>query len=112
LTGERLGGEPVPEANIRKLLKRLEGEQDRKARFRTVIALILNGTEYLFEGIVEGEILEQKKGNRGFGYDPVFLPEGYDLSFAEMSLAEKNSISHRARAVLKLVDFLKNYQAL
>jgi XTP/dITP diphosphohydrolase len=91
------------ENNIRKVLSELERETDRKARFRTVISLIRNGLEVQFEGI----ILHDKRGKDGFGYDPVFLPDGYNLSFAEMSLDEKNKISHRARAIHKLIDHLK-----
>ncbi len=111
MSGERLPGEQVPHANIRKLLRKLTGRSDRRARFRTVIALVTDGKEYTFDGIVEGSILEKKRGRGGFGYDPVFLPDGYTETFAEMSLEGKNKISHRARAVLKLVQFLKNYDA-
>lgn len=103
------GEEKNSAANIRKLLKELEGLNDRKARFRTVIALIIDEKEMLFEGIVEGRILEKPKGKDGFGYDPVFSPNEANLSFAEMPLAEKNLISHRARALKKLTDFLSNY---
>ena len=92
--------------NITKLLGEMEGAENRLARFRTVIALILDGSEYLFEGTVEGEITRERRGNGGFGYDPVFLAEGYDLTFAEIPLAEKNKISHRARAMRKLLEFL------
>ncbi len=94
--------------NIDLLLKEMEGSQDRKARFRTVIVLILDGKEHLFEGIVNGKIAKNRSGNKGFGYDPVFIPEGADRSFAEMSLAEKNLVSHRARAIRKLSDFLES----
>jgi len=93
-------------ANIDKLLAALAGEGDRKARFRTVIALIFQGAEYLFEGVAEGEIIEERRGTEGFGYDPVFLPKGYDRTFAEMDLSTKNQISHRSVAFLKLMDFL------
>lgn len=92
--------------NIDKLLSRMEGVSDRRARFRTVIALILDNREFLFEGTVEGEILSVRRGTGGFGYDPVFRAEGYDLTFAEIPLSEKNSISHRARAMRKLLEFL------
>ncbi len=95
------------EANIDKVLKELAGIKNRKARFRTVIALILDGSVHYFEGIVNGEIITERKGIKGFGYDPVFLPDGYDKTFAEMPLDEKNKISHRARAANKLVGFLK-----
>ncbi len=96
-----------PQANLKKLMQELEGQKDRRARFRTVIALLLDGREYFFEGIVEGHILPEARGLGGFGYDPVFLPEGHSLSFAEMPLAEKNAISHRYRALQKMKDFLK-----
>jgi len=95
------------EANIDKVLEELSAVANRNARFRTVIALILDGSVHYFEGIVNGKIITERKGIKGFGYDPVFLPDGYNLTFAEMPLAEKNKISHRALAVGKLVDFLK-----
>jgi len=105
----RYAGEDCnPENNIRKVLNELVEKTDRKARFRTVISLIRKGIEIQFEGTVEGFILHEKRGKEGFGYDPVFLPEGYDLSFAEMPLEEKNKISHRARAIRKLIDHLKH----
>jgi XTP/dITP diphosphohydrolase len=105
----RYAGEDCnPENNIRKVLAELEGKTNRRARFRTVIALIRNGIEEQFEGSVEGVILYEKRGKEGFGYDPVFLPDGYDLSFAEMPLEEKNKISHRALATRKLTDHLKH----
>jgi len=97
----------VTEGNIRKLLLKLDGVEERRAQFRTVIALIIGGSEYHFEGVIEGEISKEPSGSMGFGYDPVFIPEGYSLSFAEMTLIEKNRISHRARAVQKLAQFLK-----
>ena len=120
---DALGGEPGvhsaryaegtdhdSEANMRKLLLKLGNNNNRSARFRTVIALLLeeNGKwrEEIFDGIVEGHIAREKKGNEGFGYDPIFVPDGYDLSFAELGMEVKNSISHRARAVRKLADFL------
>lgn len=93
-------------ANIKLLLSNLQGQQNRKARFRTVIALILEGKEYLFEGIVEGTIALTPKGNGGFGYDPLFVPNGYSESFAQMTEEQKNSMSHRGRATQKLVEFL------
>ena len=93
-------------ANIRKLLSELQGADNRKARFRTVISLILNETEYQFEGIVNGEIIRLEKGTAGFGYDPVFIPEGYSETFAELGEDIKNQISHRARAIRKMADFL------
>lgn len=98
----------VAAGNIRKVLEMLAGKKDRSARFRTVIALILNDEVCYFEGIVEGAILTEPRGIDGFGYDPIFQPAGYDQSFAEMELDEKNRISHRARAVQKLFDHLIN----
>lgn len=95
------------EGNIRKLLMEMEGKEDRNARFRTVIALVLGGKEYQFEGVVEGWITENASGAKGFGYDPVFRPHGHELTFAEMDLARKNKISHRAKAVKQLVQMLK-----
>lgn len=92
--------------NIDKLLREMESASERSARFRTVIALILDGKEYLFEGIVEGEIIRERKGTGGFGYDPVFIATGYDMTFAEIPLEEKNRISHRARAMKQLLAFL------
>jgi len=94
------------DANMEKLLHELSGQTNRKAQFRTVIALILDGKEYLFEGVVTGQILEKKQGVEGFGYDPIFQPDGYDKSFAQLSMTEKNTISHRGRAVEKLTAFL------
>ena len=94
------------ESNMRKVLKELEESTSRKAQFKTVIALILDGKEYFFEGAIKGDILKEKTGNDGFGYDPIFRPIGYKESFAEMSIAQKNEISHRGLAVKKLVKFL------
>ena len=96
-----------PDANMEKLLNELSGQTNRKARFRTVIALILDDKEYLFEGTINGQILGKRQGNEGFGYDPIFLPDGYEKSFAQLLMAEKNAISHRGRAVEKLLAFLK-----
>ncbi|MBR5803667.1 MAG: non-canonical purine NTP diphosphatase [Bacteroidaceae bacterium] len=96
------------EANMQKLLTELKGKSDRRAQFRTVIALIKEGKEYLFDGIVTGTILEEREEGEGFGYDPIFRPDGYDHSFAHLGDEVKNRISHRARAVEKLVEFLKN----
>ena len=113
-----LGGEPGvrsaryageghdSEANMRKVLAKMEGVDDRRARFRSVIALILDGEEHLFEGEVRGEILREKHGAEGFGYDPIFRPEGFAESFAEMSLDAKNAISHRGQATRALIRFL------
>jgi len=94
------------EANMDKVLEKLAGNDNRRARFRTVISLIWNGEEYFFEGVVPGSIRTQRSGSAGFGYDPIFQPDGYDITFAEMSMAEKNSISHRGRAVDELIAFL------
>ena len=116
---DALGGEPGvrsaryatdghdDEANKRLLLERLQGVENRAAQFRTAVALILGGKEYLFEGIVRGEIALEQHGEGGFGYDPLFFPEGGDLTFAQMSSKEKNAISHRGRAVRKLAEFLQ-----
>lgn len=93
-------------ANNRLLLRNLEGRENRRARFRTVISLLLNGEEHLFEGVVEGRIITRETGHEGFGYDPLFVPDGFDKTFAQMTTEEKNTVSHRARAVRKLVEFL------
>lgn len=115
---EALGGEPGVHsaryatdghdfaANNRLLLKNLEGKENRRARFRTVISLIEGGEEHLFEGIVEGRIIDHESGKEGFGYDPLFVPDGFDRTFAEMTAEEKNAVSHRGRAVRKLVAYL------
>lgn len=104
----RYSGEPrSDERNIELLLKNLDGKTNRQAKFRTVIALILNGEEHSFEGFASGKILEKRTGQGGFGYDPIFQPEGYDKSFAELTMEEKNEISHRGKAVKALVQFLK-----
>lgn len=95
------------EENIDLLLEKLRGKSSRKAQFRTVITLVLNGKTRQFEGLIKGAIARERKGSQGFGYDAIFVPEGYAKSFAEMSLQEKNQISHRAKAVQKLVAFLK-----
>ena len=116
---EALGGEPGvysaryageecnPEANMYKLLQNLTGKNNRTAQFRTVIALIIKGEEKLFNGIVKGEISNEKMGNAGFGYDPIFIPEGFSESFAQMTSDMKNSISHRYRATEELSNYLK-----
>ena len=105
----RYAGEPrSDERNIDLLLKNLGETSLRTARFKTVIALLLGEEEYKFEGIAEGEILRERTGEGGFGYDPVFLPKGYSKSFAELSLAEKNQISHRGKAVSELITFLSH----
>ena len=119
---DALGGEPGvysaryagsaknPESNMDKVLEKLSKINNRKARFRTVISLVIDGKECLFEGIVEGKITIGKRGSAGFGYDPIFQPDGYSQTFAEMDLSLKNSISHRGKAVSKLVDFLKKHE--
>ena len=96
------------EANMRKLLSKMANIKDRTARFRTVISLIINGVEHQFEGRVEGRIATEKHGKEGFGYDPIFIPEGYNKSFAELGEEVKNQISHRARAVKKLAEYLSS----
>ena len=96
--------------NIKKVLIKLDGVENRKARFVTVISLMWEGEEHIFEGVVKGTIRNETTGNGGFGYDPIFQPDGYDITFAEMSMVEKNKISHRARATEKLISFLKSVQ--
>ena len=103
----RFAGVPANnEKNIDKLLALLENQENKQARFRTVIALVKNDEQLFFEGIVEGEIIGKRRGRNGFGYDSVFLPNHFDRTFAEMDMEEKNLISHRAQAVKKLIDFL------
>lgn len=97
--------------NMKKLLFELDKINNHNARFRTVISLIINGDETLFEGIVEGQILKGPRGKLGFGYDPIFQPNGFSVSFAEMELAEKNKVSHRGRAFTKLINYLTNIKA-
>ena len=105
----RYAGEPVNhQKNNEKVLAALLGKSNRNAAFRTVIALIFEGQEFIFEGKIEGKITESLKGNNGFGYDPIFQPNGYDQCFAEMSLSEKTQISHRGIAVAKLAAFINN----
>ena len=98
-----------PVANTRKLLAELDGKTDRSARFRTVIALVQGTDETLFEGIVDGRIAPEERGTEGFGYDPVFEPEGLGLTFAELGVETKNSMSHRARAVKRLAEYLRQH---
>jgi XTP/dITP diphosphohydrolase len=105
------GEEKSAEKNIELVLQKLAKIKNRKARFKTVISLVIDGREVQFEGIVNGQILEEKRGKTGFGYDPIFQPEESDLSFAEMPLEEKNKISHRGRAVQKLVEYLSQFSA-
>jgi XTP/dITP diphosphohydrolase len=106
ITARYAGENKDPNANMEKVLHELQGKTNRKARFKTVIALRLDNNEYLFEGIVNGTISEEKRGMDGFGYDPIFVPDGYDRTYAEMSIEEKNVMSHRALAVDKLKIFL------
>jgi XTP/dITP diphosphohydrolase len=101
-----------PEANMNKVLTKMQGIADRSAQFRTVIALILNNKEYTFDGIIKGKITINKQGNSGFGYDPIFCPSNYSKTFAEMPAEEKNKISHRALALSKLNEFIKTYDFL
>lgn len=103
----RYAGEPAnAENNMNKLLTNMSDVSNRKAQFRTSICLNLDGKQFLFDGVCKGDILTHKKGEKGFGYDPIFSPEGYDTSFAEMSSEQKNKISHRGLAIQKLVSFL------
>ena len=100
------GEQKNADANMNKLLTNLADRENRKAQFKTVICLNLNGNQHVFEGIIKGEIINEKRGSEGFGYDPIFIPNGYDKTFAEMPIAEKSKISHRGLAVEKLVAFL------
>jgi len=104
------GPQRCSEDNMQKLLSELNEINNRKARFRTVVSLIVDGKETTFEGIVEGTIRTSKSGGQGFGYDPIFQPDGYNVTFAEMDLSDKNLISHRGRAVQKLVEYLKTIE--
>lgn len=101
------GEDATYQDNVDKLLRELEGQENRKAQFRTVIAYITEESEYFFEGACKGEIVTDQKGTKGFGYDPVFRPDGYDQTFAELNSKEKNKISHRGKALEKFLDFLK-----
>lgn len=105
----RYSGARDMEKNIDLVLERLGDNPNRTARFRTVISLYFNEQQHFFDGFIEGQIIKERRGEKGFGYDPIFIPNGYDKTFAEMSAEEKNAISHRAIAVNKLADFLKNY---
>jgi XTP/dITP diphosphohydrolase len=102
------GVEKSPEKNMALLLQKLQGETNRRALFRTVIALIFEDKEYLFDGIAKGEIIDEKRGEEGFGYDPVFVPDGHQRTFAQMNLEEKNTLSHRAKAFEAMRNFLQN----
>ncbi|AOM77871.1 non-canonical purine NTP diphosphatase [Pedobacter steynii] len=103
----RYSGVKDDQVNLNLVLQKMEGQQNRKARFKTVISLIQGQKNYLFEGVINGYIRESPIGNQGFGYDPIFVPEGYEQSFAQMDMAQKNEISHRAIAMRKLIAFLK-----
>ncbi|MEE1884075.1 non-canonical purine NTP diphosphatase [Pedobacter flavus] len=103
----RFSGSRDNEKNIELLLSKLNGINNRKAQFRTVISLLLDGKNYFFEGIVKGEIIPEKRGEGGFGYDPIFIPEGFNETFAELDASIKNKISHRAIATKKMIEFLK-----
>jgi XTP/dITP diphosphohydrolase len=105
----RYSGSRDPKTNLELVLQKMEGQQQRSARFVSVISLIWEGEHYFFEGRVEGGIIEKATGLAGFGYDPIFIPDGYDLTFAEMEAAEKNRISHRALAMQQMLDFLKQH---
>ena len=108
----RFAGEPAnAENNMQKLMSELAHETNRKAQFKTAVCLNLEGKQYFFEGICKGEILKEKQGEKGFGYDPIFKPDGFKNSFAEMSSDDKNKISHRGLAIYKLIDFLKKYNS-
>ncbi|MFN8344904.1 MAG: RdgB/HAM1 family non-canonical purine NTP pyrophosphatase [Spirosomataceae bacterium] len=98
--------------NIERVLNELQNTGDRSARFKTVITLVLNGAAYPFEGIVKGHLLHEPRGTEGFGYDPIFVPEGHEHTFAEMTLEEKGKLSHRARAFAKLVEFLQSHSGI
>ena len=101
------GPECRAEDNIQKILAEMKGEENRDASFRTIISLVIDGREFQFEGQIEGQIIPEKWGDQGFGYDPIFLPDGYEESFAQMTVEEKNIISHRGLAVKKLIQFLQ-----
>ena len=107
LSARYAGNQNIAIENIKKLLRKLKNHDNRKAQFRTVIALIYDRNEYFFEGIIKGKIIGEAKGNNGFGYDPIFQPENYFLSFAQLDKEEKNKISHRAKAFRKLINFLR-----
>ena len=100
------GSQRNADDNMNKLLTELQDKEDRSAHFKTVVALILNGEQHTFEGICEGTIIKQKKGEKGFGYDPIFMATGFEETFAQISLAEKNRVGHRGKAVQKLIGFL------
>jgi len=106
----RYSGQKDDQVNLKLVLQKMEGLSNRKARFKTVISLIQGEKNYFFEGVINGHILENPAGDQGFGYDPIFVPEGYEQSFAQMNMEQKNQISHRAIAMRKLIAFLKEQQ--
>ncbi|MEJ5963969.1 RdgB/HAM1 family non-canonical purine NTP pyrophosphatase [Pedobacter immunditicola] len=106
----RYAGGGGDEANLELVLKKMEGQSNRNARFRTVISLIQNNQKYLFEGVINGSLRQESAGVKGFGYDPIFQPDGYEITFAEMSMEQKNEISHRGQAMKKLITFLQSAQ--
>ena len=110
LSARYAGEEKSFDKNIEKLLVNLANTSERKARFRTVVCLMIEGKEYFFEGICEGQIIDERRGEQGFGYDPVFIPQGSEKTFAQMTITEKNSFSHRRKAMDKLVTFLNTLQ--
>lgn len=106
----RYSGTRDNEKNLQLVLNKLRTNNNRQARFITVISLIVDGKEFFFEGIVEGKITTKASGNKGFGYDPIFIPDGYDCTFADLTSEQKNEISHRGKAMQKLIDFLKDFK--
>ncbi|WP_432713455.1 RdgB/HAM1 family non-canonical purine NTP pyrophosphatase [Pedobacter sp.] len=104
----RYAGQRGDQANLELVLKKMEGQSNRKARFKTVVSLVQNNQSYFFEGVINGTLRLESAGVKGFGYDPIFQPDGYDITFAEMTMEEKNEISHRAQAMRKLITFLKS----
>lgn len=110
LSARYAGEQKSADDNMHKVLEKLGANTNRRARFRTVISLIINGEEYQFEGVAEGQILTARRGDKGFGYDPIFQPEGSTKAFAEMDMTEKNQYSHRGKAMRKLIDFLQQHQ--
>ncbi|MBG6235367.1 XTP/dITP diphosphohydrolase [Pedobacter sp. CAN_A7] len=104
----RYAGQRGDRENLELVLKNMEGITNRKARFKTVVSLVQQNQHYFFEGVINGTLREKASGAEGFGYDPIFVPDGYDITFAEMSMAQKNEISHRAQAMRKLISFLKS----
>jgi len=106
----RYAGSGGDAANLELVLKKMEGQTNRKARFKTVISLIQNNHKYLFEGVINGSLRQESAGVEGFGYDPIFQPDGYEITFAEMNMEQKNEISHRGQAMKKLITFLQSAQ--